>query len=243
MNAECGLRIEELKTKPSRETALERGLIHANGFGKKCILILANVLLTPVVLAAVLSSCAHTKFLHTWRDPAYTGQPKKILVHSVGRSPTVRTMFENQLVEQLKAHGVAALAGHEFLPDTMVVNREAIRQLVKEKGMDAVFIAGPTNRKDLESLRPGELSYAAAVYEGTVQDYDSFTAFVNGVVYSAGTYAGEEVFMEMVLFDGSSNRPIWSALSRTHVWDTGVDEIKPAVDRVVELLADEKVIP
>jgi hypothetical protein len=65
---------------------------------------------------------------------------------------------------------------------------------------------------------------------------------VNGVVYSAGTYAGEEISVEMVLYDVGSNRRIWSALSRTYIWDTGVDEIKPAVSRVVEMLVKEKII-
>lgn len=220
-----------------------QGSINANCSGRKQMFISAIALPAAVMLAVILSSCAHTKFLNTWRDPAYAGHPKKVLVHSVGRDPTVKTMFENHLVEQLKEHGVAAVAGHKFLPDTLVVDREAIRQLVKEKGMDAVFIAGPTNRKDLESLRPGELSYAATVYEGQVENYDSFSAFVNGSVYSAGTYAGEEVFVEMVLYDARSNRRIWSALSRTRIWDTEVDEIKPAVSRVVEMLVDEKIIP
>jgi hypothetical protein len=213
---------------------------HSFGIG---MFMRAGAVLTSVLLVVALLACAKTKFLNSWRDPAYSGYPKKVLVHSVGRSPTVKMMFENHLVEQLKAHGVAGVAGHDFLPDSLVIKQEAIRQLAGEKGVDAVFIAGPTNRKDLESLRPGEQSYAAAVYEGDVEDYDSFTAFVNGVVYSAGTYAGEEVSVEMVLYDISSNKRIWSALSRTYIWDTGVDEIKPAVSRVVDMLVDAKIIP
>ena len=214
-------------------------MLKSNVFERNRVVVSACVLLGAVVL----SSCAHTKVLNSWRDPAYTGQPKKILVHSVGRDPTVKTMFENKLVEQLEAHGVDALASYEFLPDTLIVNREAIRRLVKEKGMDAVFIAGPTNRKDLQSLRPGEHSYASVVYEGQEEDYDSFSAFVNGAVYSVGTYAGEEVFVEMVLYDVNSNKRIWSTLSRSRIWDSAVDEVKPAVNQVVEMLVAEKIIP
>lgn len=218
-------------------------MLKSNVFERNRVVARACVLLGAVMLAVVFSSCAHTKVLNTWRDPAYTGQPKKILVHSVGRDPTVRIMFENQLVERLGKHGVAAIASHEFLPGTLVVNRDALRQLVETKGMDAVFIAGPTNRKDLQSLRPGEMSYAAVVYEGEVSDYDSFTAFVNGVVYSTSTYAGEEVFLEMTLYDAKTKKRIWSTLSRSRIWDTAVDEIKPAVSRVEKMLVDAKIIP
>lgn len=203
----------------------------------------AGAVLTSVLLVVAASACAKTKFMNDWRDPAYTGRPKKILVHSVGKDPTVKTMFENRLVEQFEAHGVDALAGYEFLPDTLVVNSEAIRRLVREKGMDAVFIAGPTNRKDLESLRPGETSYASGLYEGQVENYDRFSAYVTGAVSSAGSYEGEEVFVEMVLYDVGSNKRIWSALSRSRIWDSAVDEIDPAVSRIVEMLVAEKIIP
>ena len=208
-----------------------------------------HVLLATAVLAVALSSCAYTKFQDTSRDPAYSGQPKKILIHGVGRNPTVRTsptlrtIFEDQLVEQLEQHGVGALAGHEFLADSVVLNREAIKQLVKDKEVDAVFIAGPTNRKDLETLRPGETSYAVGLYEGQMEDYDRFSTFVNGAVNSAGTYAGKKVLLEMVLYDVRSDRRIWSALSRWYMWDTSVDAIKPMAAQIVEVLSAEKIIP
>ena len=126
---------------------------HSFGIG---MFMRAGAVLTSVVLVVALLACAKTKFLNAWRDPAYQGRPVKVLVHTLAKSPTVKIMFENRLVEQLGKHGVAALAGHEFLPDSLVVNREAVMRVVREKGIDAVFIAGPTNRKDLESLRPGE---------------------------------------------------------------------------------------
>ena len=207
------------------------------------------LLLPIIVLAVALSSCAYTNFQDTSRDPAYSGQPKKILVHSVGRtpvaraSPTLSTMFENEVVEQLEQHGVGALAGHEFLSDSVVSDEEAIKQLVKDKGVDAVFIAGPTNRKDLETLRPGETSYAAGLFEGQMEDYDRFSAFVNGAVNSAGTYAGKKVLLEMVLYDVRSGRRIWSALSRTYIWDIPVDAIKPMVGQIAEMLSAERIIP
>lgn len=199
--------------------------------------------LLGIVLAVALAACSQTKFVKSWKDASFADHPQKILVHTVGRDPTVKTIFENYLAEQLGKHGVVAEAGYPLLPASLVVDREALKRLVEEKGYDALFIAGPTNRKDLESLRPGEQSYAAAVYEGQVEDYDGFNGFVNGVVFSAGTYAGEEVSVEMVLYDVRSKKRVWSALSTTYIWDSGVDEVKPAVDKVVEMLVKEKVIP
>ena len=196
--------------------------------------------LPAVVLAFLFSSCAHTKFVSTWKDPEYHGYPKKVLVHGMAISPTVRIMFENQLVEQFEKHGVVALASHNYLPDDLVVNREAMLKLVKEKGIDTLFIAGPTNRKDLETLRPGEMSYAAAVY--TNPDEGVLVA-VSGFVYTPATYAEEDVTAEMVLYDVSARKRIWSALTKTYVWNTREEEIKPAVQHLVKILVAEKVIP
>lgn len=53
----------------------------------------------------------------------------------------------------------------------------------------------------------------------------------------------EDVLVEMVLYDVRSNKRIWSALSRTYIRDTGVEVIKPAASRIVEMLAAEKIIP
>ena len=86
-------------------------------------------------------------------------------------------------------------------------------------------------------------SYAGGLYEAQAENYDSFTAFVNGAVSSAGSYAGEDITLEMVLYDVRSNKRIWSALSRWYVWDSAVDDIQPAVNEIIEKLSAEKIIP
>ncbi len=199
-----------------------------------------HLLLPTVALAVALSSCSHTKIISTWKDPEYQGHPKKILVHSMARSPTVEIMFENQLVEQLEDHGVVALASYGLLPDDMVIDKEAMKKLVKEQGIDTIFIAGLKSRKELQTLRPGEMSYSAAVY--TDPD-DDFFAAVSGVTYKPGTYDEEDVVSEMALYDVRTRKRIWSAVSDTYVWNTPEEEIKPAVHRIMKILLDDKIIP
>lgn len=196
--------------------------------------------LLTVALAVAFSSCAHTKITSTWKDPAYQGHPKKILVHVMSVNPTVKIIFENQLVSQFEKHGMDALASHGLLPDDLVLDREAMRKLVREREIDTVFVAGPTNRKDLNTLRPGEVSYASAVYS---DPGDNTFASVSGFVYSPGTYAEEDVSAEMVLYDVSAKKRIWSALSKTYVWNTRTEEIKPAVQLIIDKLVAEKIIP
>jgi hypothetical protein len=199
-----------------------------------------HVLLPAVALAVALLSCAHTKIISTWKDPEHQGYPKKILVYDMAVSPDVKIISENLFVEQFEKHGVSALASHKFLPDDLVIDKEALKKIIKEQEIDTVFIGGPRNRKDLQTLRPGSVSYQSAVY---ADPDDGFYAAVSGFAYTPGTYAEEEVAWELVIYDVSTRKRIWSALSETYVANTRVEEIKPVVDRIMEMLVADKIIP
>lgn len=199
-----------------------------------------HLLLSTIALAVVLSSCAHTKIISTWKDPEYQRHPKKILVYGMAQSPNIMIMFENQFVEQLEKHGMVALASYQFMPDALVIDKEALKKLVKEQGIDTIFIAGPKSRKELQTLRPGEMSYSTAVY---ADPDDGFFAAVSGVSYKPGTYAEEDVLVEMALYDVSTRKRIWSAISDTYIGNTRAEEVGPAVDRIMKLLLDDKIIP
>jgi hypothetical protein len=199
-----------------------------------------HVLLPAVVLAVVLSSCAHTKIVSTWKDPEYQGHPKKILVHGMARNSDVIAIFENLLVDDLAKHGVSALAGHQFLTDDVVVDKEAIKKLVRKEGIDTLFVAGPRSFKELQTLRPGSVSYSASVYADPEGDFIMAAA---GFSYKPGTYAEEEGTWEAVLYDVGARKRVWSAVVETYVSDARTEEVRPAVEKVMERLLADKMIP
>jgi len=197
------------------------------------------MLLQALTLAVLLSSCAHIRLSDTWKDPGYQGHPQKVLVLAMARSKTVEIMFENQLVEQLERHGLIAVAGHDVLPDDLALQREALKRAVKEKDIDTIFIAGPTNRQDLKALRPGERSYADEAFaDPSTGNYLNY----GGPSYDSGIYV-KHVNVEMVLYDVRLNKRIWSALGDIKIWDTPEKEIQPAVKHIMEVLISEKIIP
>jgi len=199
-----------------------------------------HLFLPAIAFVVAFSACASTKIAKTWKDPEYHGYPKKVLILGMTRNPTVQIMFENQLVEQMGQHGVAALASHEFLPDDLVIDREALLTLVKDQGIDTVFIARPVSRKELQTLRPGGMTHVTGVYSS---DDGDFTVAISANGYKPGTYAEEDVSMEMALYDVGTKKLIWWALASTYIWNTPEEEIKPGVRRIMKLLLNDKIIP
>ena len=46
-----------------------------------------------------------------------------------------------------------------------------------------------------------------------------------------------------ILFDVTAKKRVWVLQTKTYVWDNRTDEVKPAVDLVVEHLRADKIIP
>lgn len=199
-----------------------------------------RVLLPVVALLAALSACAHTKVLNSWREPEHQGAPKKVLVHAMAMDPTVKTMFENMLVARLKERGVEALASSRVLPDSMELDKAAMRKLVQEKGIDTILVGHPIDQKVIESFKPGHVSYSATVY---FDPDGSFVMAAVGPTYVPGIDEKLQGTAEFVMFDVPTKRRVWVIQTKTFVGDTRAGEVEPMVDLVMERLRADKMIP
>jgi hypothetical protein len=199
-----------------------------------------HLLLPAVALAVVLSSCAHTKIVSTWKDPEYQGHPKKVLVHGIAYNPDIKAVFENRIVDRFSKHGVAAVASHGLLPDSLEIDREAVKKLVIEKEIDTIFVAHPISRTELQTLRPGSVSYSATVY---VDPNSNFVMAAAGPSYKPGTYAEMEGIYELVIYDVNARKRVWTAVVETYVSDTRMEEMNPALDKIMARLLADKMIP
>jgi hypothetical protein len=84
------------------------------------------------------------------------------------------------------------------------------------------------------------MTYATGSYASGSDDFEMAFAVYG---YMPGTTAGEDVVMEMVLYDVSAKKRIWSTQAETFIWSNKVEEIKPAIDHLMKLLVADKVIP
>jgi hypothetical protein len=199
-----------------------------------------QLFLSVIALVIVLSSCAHTKIISSWKDPEYQGQPKKVLVHGIAYNPDIKVVFENKIVDQFNKHGVAALASHGLLPDSLQLDREAVKKIVIENEIDTIFVAHPISREELQTLRPGSVSYSASVY---VDPNSNFSMVAAGPTYKPGTYAETEGTYELVIFDVKTRKRVWTAVVKTYVSNTRMEEMNPAIEKIMERLLADKMIP
>jgi hypothetical protein len=100
------------------------------------------------IMVFILLACTSTKFSALWKDEAYQGPPKKILVINTFQDPSIRRLFEDEMVKALKDHKVDAVVQYTVMPpDTVVSDKDAIAAQAKEVGADAVLITRPVGAR------------------------------------------------------------------------------------------------
>jgi hypothetical protein len=158
-----------------------------------------------IISLVIISACAPTTLKSVWRDDAYHGgHLKKVLIIGVDRNLTVKTLLEDEFVEQLKAGGTEAVPSHRIFSEEENIDKRVIASKVKELQVDALLIA---TLKDVADT-------------GTYETYPTFIAEGGGYY---GYYLqccqivsrGRNVVIETKVFDAKNDRLIWSAVTET----------------------------
>ena len=116
----------------------------------------------------IACSTATTKFSDIWKDETYQGHPKKILVINKFQDPSIRRLFEDEIVKLLKDYEVDAVVKYTVEPpDTVVSDMNAIAAQAKEVGADTVLITRPvgTPRQDLTGALTVHINTRTDVYD------------------------------------------------------------------------------
>jgi hypothetical protein len=198
-----------------------------------------------------LSGCASTSVKEVWRDEAFQGHPKSILVVAVMKNLTVQRQFESEFAKRLKGRGINAVESFRVLPDGVALEgdagRDAVVAAIKTQGIDAVLMTRVTGRRYQKSEIPG-----MTITSGSGYPYGGAGAWGGyaGVAYTIGGpsqpttqgYSHETVFLDIEthLFDARAEKLIWGARTETRVTGPPQEEIKPYVDMVTSELLREK---
>jgi hypothetical protein len=194
-----------------------------------------------IISAGLLASCYGTKMLAEWRDEEYRGYPQKVFVIGVSPEYGPRTLVEDEFVRELKARGNDAIASYAALPGRDKPTKETILAKVQELGAD-VIVTVKFLKKDVGGTQTP--LYRAAVPQGFDSSWDSY---YGGVSYDVGvrdiSYDYDVISMETTLYQASTKKPIWSAMSQTSFEQGGsMKQIKPFTAAIMKKLAQQKLI-
>ncbi len=189
--------------------------------------------------AILVTACATTELTSVWKDPAYQARPAKVMVIGVAKSPQIRRLFEDEFVNQLKAHGTDAIASYTVLPDLQPNDQGAIAAKVKEMGADSVLITRLVSKKTVQVYVPGT-TYAPPPYYGTWSGYYGY-GYSN--MYSPGYVAEDEyAVIETNLYETGNDKLVWTALSETVMGDSDQNLIASYIDVMVKAMDYNKLL-
>jgi hypothetical protein len=210
---------------------------------------ITEYLLFLLAAVALFTGCASTELTSAWKDPAYQGSPKKILVYAVLKNQMRRRIFEDEFVAHFKYRGVNAVPGYEVFPGEELVKKEVLEEKIKSLGFDALLLTQVTGTKTELVQVPGTVNYQpmpGPMYQPAPY-YRSYPGYYNAGYTATYTpsYTVEDnyVMTETSLFDAISQRLIWSGAAATRIGDKDQKLIKDYVATMIDAIRKDKVVP
>ena len=199
-----------------------------------------------VLSAALLSGCASTKIIDSWRDEAYTGRPTRMLVLAVAKERGPRSLMEEEFARQLKTRGVEPFIGTVIFPEEGLPSREAIIAKAGELKAEAVLIIRFLKKTTGESSAPVR-RYAAPAgfatsWEGYMASPTSMTSYSEVGIRDV-SYGFYYATLESTMFDLKTNNPLWSAYTSTKYEDHPLKKIGSFTSTIMDDLEKAKLLP
>jgi len=169
-----------------------------------------RLVLIVVTLAFLLTGCAvGNKMIGSWKDPGFTGPiTGKILVVGVADNPTVRRIFEDSLVHNLRAAGADAVAGYTVNSERIEPNEGEVKKMVQRSGAAAVLVTHAVGSQEKTRYFPaiGGTFVDPGYYGGL---YSYYPMVYNYVYMPAQTVTTEMVTLETGLYAAETGQLIW----------------------------------
>lgn len=186
--------------------------------------------------AFLLAACATTTVSDVWKDNAYQGKAKKIVVIMVAKSPYMRDLFENRFVAELEDRGNSAIQSYKIVTMEQLPDRELVKSKIISSGADAVLIARLVDTKTIEAYRPGLVYVVPSFYYGWGSYY--------GVVSTDYGYTGDVqvAYIETNLYDVKTEKLIWTAHTKTERTEGEQQLINTFIRVIVKKLSSAGII-
>jgi len=214
-----------------------------------------------VVSMLLLVSCGSTQLTSSWFDKdAPPRVYKKIAVVAMAPNKTNRGLIENTLAAELRANGLKGVNTLGVFPnagnlDGVQADKAAMEKIIRDKmrsrGIDAIMLVSLLDVEEDQYVAGGDATfYKDAYYGGPRQPYAfpssniptynySFYGYYShyySAIYSPTYYVNTtSYYLETSLFDGRSEKMIWSAQTTS----TDPTSIKKEIQTFAELIVDQ----
>jgi hypothetical protein len=192
-----------------------------------------------LALTFLLTSCASTRLIDTWKDDQFKGPAfKKLMVVSLVPRPDTRRRVENEFAGQLNAMGVHPVTCYSCIPDPKNLTREEVVRTVGKTGVEGVLV--------VELRKAGTRVESVRTKSPTLGDYVGFDSYMLTAAsrpYDTSMFKRDEVVtMSTRLFDARTGKLVW--YSNTETVDPGKAEreIAPFTKIIIKALQKEKLI-
>ncbi len=167
-------------------------------------------LLLLALVASLLQACSTSTLVNQWREPQM-GTPRyaKVLVIGISDEEAARRTFEDVFSARLRARGLDARPGHEWLPRTGQADEQTLLESVRDSGAEAVLITRVVRVEDVTRYLPGPVGlYPMHRYHGY---YMSAWAYFE----APRIHQYRVAVLETNLWAAASGRLVWSGSSET----------------------------
>ena len=197
------------------------------------------------VITGLLSSCAATSLVDSWRPP---NQPNrkyhKLLVSSSAKNPNTRKVYEDVIATELKQYGIEATASYMLMPKDEQVSQQTVEKAVKESGAEGVLSIQTTMVEKRTNVQPGYIdNYPGYWYPPAFPYWDMYGYYGATTFYEPPSMVMYNVAtIQVNLFDAESGKLVWAGTIETSEPGKVVTVSKDIAQIIIQALLREGLI-
>lgn len=172
----------------------------------------AKVITTMTISIALLSGCASTDLVNSWRDPEFHGKLTSLVVVGVSKQAAVRRIFEDAFAGQLRSKGIRAVPSYTLIPQDGPIDEPRLRAAVESANTDGVIITRLVDiRSKVTVMYPGP---PVAPFYGPYY-YGYYSAAWASYYEPPVVQQYDIVTSETTVFARGRAQPVWSGTTET----------------------------
>jgi hypothetical protein len=179
----------------------------------------------------LVAGCAATSLTNQWKNPEVAGtQIRKVLVVGVSDYPSIRRVFEDEFVAQLRGAGLVAEPSYRFIPQDGQMDPAVLANAAQQAGAQATLVTRLVGVEQVTDFTPGPYwgPWPWMGYGGW------YPAPGPGMVVGPSVYQYDVVIAETNLHLQPSGKLLWTGMTRT----VGPRDLSRETQRFAKLIID-----